>query len=362
MPAFLPVGQKRLTNIAVVRMKRGTRRFEIACYPNKVLNWRNGVEKDLDEVFQSRQIFVNVSKGILAKRGDLIDEFGTDDEDKLSVLILEQGELQVSDKERHLQFDSLFHEIATIVADKCVDSTGRPVTVSLIERAMHDSHYSVGPTRSAKQQALDVIRLLEQSGMGISRAQMRVRVRADREDAPEVTALLRRLDGLKLEREAAGEGGFEAVCLINPASFRDLSHPPKSAARMAVEVIDARVTSGADTAGSALSASAPPASRDERAPPTVVAPREALTAGGADARPGGADGAAAAAPLKAFACKSCPGAFFEDAREHREHFKSDWHKYNLSMKTKGQPAVTAEEHAERAHEQAANAGADDFFK
>jgi ribosome maturation protein SDO1 len=36
-------GQKRLTNIAVVRMKKHGKRFEIACYKNKVLNWRNGM-------------------------------------------------------------------------------------------------------------------------------------------------------------------------------------------------------------------------------------------------------------------------------------------------------------------------------
>jgi ribosome maturation protein SDO1 len=39
----LLAGQKRLTNIAVVRMKKFGKRFEIACYKNKVINWRNGV-------------------------------------------------------------------------------------------------------------------------------------------------------------------------------------------------------------------------------------------------------------------------------------------------------------------------------
>lgn len=38
-----PVGQKRLTNVAVVRLKKHGMRFEIACYKNKVLSWRSGV-------------------------------------------------------------------------------------------------------------------------------------------------------------------------------------------------------------------------------------------------------------------------------------------------------------------------------
>jgi hypothetical protein len=37
------VGQKRLTNIAVVRLKKNGQRFEIACYKNKVGDWRTGM-------------------------------------------------------------------------------------------------------------------------------------------------------------------------------------------------------------------------------------------------------------------------------------------------------------------------------
>lgn len=57
-----PVGKIVLTNVAVVRIKKGGKRFEIACYKNKVLNWRNGVEEDIDEVLQSSKVYENVSK------------------------------------------------------------------------------------------------------------------------------------------------------------------------------------------------------------------------------------------------------------------------------------------------------------
>jgi ribosome maturation protein SDO1 len=38
---FTPTNQIRLTNIATVRLKKGGKRFEIACYRNKVISWRN---------------------------------------------------------------------------------------------------------------------------------------------------------------------------------------------------------------------------------------------------------------------------------------------------------------------------------
>ena len=70
-----PTNQKLLTNVAVVRIKKCGKRFEIACYKNKVVSWREGIEKDLDEVLQSHTVFVNVSKGEVAKKTDLMKCF-----------------------------------------------------------------------------------------------------------------------------------------------------------------------------------------------------------------------------------------------------------------------------------------------
>lgn len=40
-------------------------------------------EKDLDEVLQTHSVFVNVSKGQVAKKEDLISAFGTDDQTEI---------------------------------------------------------------------------------------------------------------------------------------------------------------------------------------------------------------------------------------------------------------------------------------
>ena len=42
---------------------------------NITSQFRDGIEKDIDEVLQSDQIFVNVSKGEVAKKADLIKCF-----------------------------------------------------------------------------------------------------------------------------------------------------------------------------------------------------------------------------------------------------------------------------------------------
>ncbi|XP_043250929.1 ribosome maturation protein SBDS [Colletes gigas] len=219
---FTPTNQIRLTNVAVVRMKKLGKRFEIACYRNKVVSWRNKLEKDLDEVLQTHTVFINVSKGQVAKKEDLLKAFGTDDQTEICKEILTKGELQVSDKERHSALDSMLKDIATTVADKCINpETKRPYTVTMIEKAMKDVHYSVKPNRNAKQQALDVIQQLK-AVMPLERAQTRLRVTIWGKNAKKLRDKIVKLVA-KLETEEWDNGTLNLVCLIDPGRYRDIN-------------------------------------------------------------------------------------------------------------------------------------------
>lgn len=217
---FTPTNQSRHTNIAVVRIKKGGKRFEIACYKNKVVSWRQGVEKDLDEVLQTHTVFTNVSKGEVAKKEDLTKAFGKDDQTEICKEILSKGELQVSDKERHSALDSTFKEIATIVADKCVNpETKRPYPVSIIEKCMKDIHYSIKPNRNAKQQALDVIRALKEA-IPLERAMMKLKLEASGKD---VKALHEKIAKIAVGIEDTWSGdSLSMTCCIDPGKFREI--------------------------------------------------------------------------------------------------------------------------------------------
>lgn len=47
-------------------------------------------------MLQTATVFTNVSKAAVAKHEDLMDVFGTDDEEKVCLIILAEGDLQVS--------------------------------------------------------------------------------------------------------------------------------------------------------------------------------------------------------------------------------------------------------------------------
>lgn len=125
MSIFTPTNQVKLTNVAVVRLKKAGKRFEIACYKNKVMSWRNKVwvsnlvlpiltslfvnygqyfiflgyiaeffiysfirEKDIDEVLQTHTVFTNVSKGQVAKNEDLMRAFGTAEQSEICLQVV----------------------------------------------------------------------------------------------------------------------------------------------------------------------------------------------------------------------------------------------------------------------------------
>lgn len=221
MSIFTPTNQIRLTNVAIVRMKKGGKRFEIACYKNKVVSWRSKVEKDIDEVLQTHTVFLNVSKGQVAKKEDLMKAFGNDNQTEICKEILNKGELQISEKERHAQLDATLKDIATTVADKCVNpDSKRPYPVSMIEKAMKDIHYSVKPNRNAKQQALDVIKQLKEV-MSIERAQMRIRILIPSKDARRLKEKIAKLTA-KIEQENWTGGDLDMLCLIDPGCFREI--------------------------------------------------------------------------------------------------------------------------------------------
>jgi ribosome maturation protein SDO1 len=215
MPINQPSNQIKLTNVSLVRYKKAKKRFEIACYKNKVLEWRSGIEKDLDNVLQIPNVFLNVSKGQTAPNADLAKAFGAGVPVQDIILeILNKGELQVGEKERHAQLERVHNEVVGIVASKLVDpKTKRVYTTGMIEKALEmlssqgsqaqqdkpagsgagtpitgedgegkpkaKEHAWTGvvATKSAKSQALEAMKaLIAHQPIPVARARMRLRI------------------------------------------------------------------------------------------------------------------------------------------------------------------------------------------
>jgi ribosome maturation protein SDO1 len=220
MALVQPVGQKVLTNISVIKLKRKGKRFEIAVFPNKVSSWRNGLEKDIDKVVQSHSIFVNVEQGMLAKQSEVLETLEVDDMEKALLVILEKGKMKIAEKERKIIISNLTKDIASIVASQCVNiNTERPLTSSTVERAMKEIGYSVKLGKAAKAQALTVIRELKKKNYPIARAKIRLVFYIKPEHAEEMIKILPYIEKV----DTSNPEETAVIAQVEPGSIRQVA-------------------------------------------------------------------------------------------------------------------------------------------
>lgn len=242
-----PINQVRLTNVAVVRMNKNGKRFEIACYRNKVMDYRKGLETDLSEVLQTDRIFTNVSKGQFAKHSDLNKAFSTKDEEVIAEMILQKGQLQVSDLERQAQSENTLAQIATWVANHCVHpQSQRPYTIHQIKHAL-GKQYNVQPHKPIKKQYLDCVKFLK-GVIPIERAKMELALSYSIEgdgDA-QLDKLLESEESLTLSTKTTSDNLTRCVLLADPSLYRVLDDLAKTLPQGKLEILRQVVTQEGD--------------------------------------------------------------------------------------------------------------------
>ena len=92
--------------------------------------------------------------------------------------------MQESEKERKVDQDNMFKEVATLVIEKCLNSeTRRPLTYGYVERIMKEIQFPIKPEGSTKKQGLQLIKALEKSDYPVERAPMQIQIRVVNDEA-----------------------------------------------------------------------------------------------------------------------------------------------------------------------------------
>ncbi|KAI3925917.1 hypothetical protein MKW98_028053 [Papaver atlanticum] len=323
-----PAGQKKLTNIAVVRYTKSYRRFEVACFKNKVLSWRSGAEKHIDEVLQSHTVYSSVSKGVIARSDDMLWCFGTADITANCMEILQKGELQVGGMERDTQ-------------------AKRPYSVGMIERLMREIHFSVDPHDKPKKQAIQVIREL-QKHYPIKRTPMRLKLVVPEEGLPFLMEKLNSWSAEIVSQDGYGNQLVALVCEIAPSFFRDCDALVRNY-HGRVEIVEVSVhfekdanVDNYDGNEDVVEPSHHTAELDviklsERLQKQSIF---AVGDGATEKRP---NAEVEVVEVKQNKCNTCNAFILGDIKQYREHFKSEWHKCNVRRKTRKLPPLSADE-------------------
>ena len=173
-----PVGQKVFTNISIVKLKLGKSRFELACYPNKVQDYRDKKEKDINEVLQAKEIFTNAVKGDLVPKKVLKEVFPKMSYQDIIKLILDKGDIQTGEKEREEANSNKKNYIANIVVQKTYNTeNGLPFPQDIITQALDDINFRYNEKENEKKQALKAIKeLIKHKVLPIERKLMQLKI------------------------------------------------------------------------------------------------------------------------------------------------------------------------------------------
>lgn len=244
---------------------------------------------------QIENVFLNVSKGQVAPKADLEKAFPKKPLEEIIIDILENGELQVGEKERNAELERTKNEVIDIVAGKLVDpKTKRVYTTGMIEKALDQlssqaaaqqqgekeskedgeekgkakelpKWTGIVTTKSAKSQALFAMKaLIAHQPIPVARMQMKLRVtcptsvlKQAAKTAPKAQtggeekaagtvkdAILSFMENIESQDTMGSE--WEAVGLVEPGAFKGLNEfiESQTKGRGNVEVLEMAV--GAD--------------------------------------------------------------------------------------------------------------------
>jgi len=243
-----PSNQIKLTNVSIVRLKKARQHFEIACYKNKILEFRSGADTDLDNILQVHNVFLNVSRGQTAPRAQLQKAFGKDaSQDDIILEILKKGEIQVGEEERAEELSRIHAQVVQHVTSRLVDpKTDKCYPPTVIEKCL-DMMAKPGPdgkppvwtgvvtSKLAKAQALDAIKaLISTQIIPVKRMRMQVAVTCSTEATKE------KAKGIleKVESESKEEDGKVTISgSLDPSVYRDLLDLMKKENGGKVEII-----------------------------------------------------------------------------------------------------------------------------
>ncbi|HLG24046.1 MAG TPA: ribosome assembly factor SBDS [Candidatus Nanoarchaeia archaeon] len=149
-------------NAIIARMHKEGRHFEILVDLNSALAVREGKTVDKHDLLAAMEIFSDARKGLKASEHEMQSLFGTSDVEEVAKIIIQKGEIQLTQEYRENLKKEKRRQIISIIHRNGVDPrTHLPHPPQRIENAIDEAKYHVDefmPVQEQVQEALKKIR------------------------------------------------------------------------------------------------------------------------------------------------------------------------------------------------------------
>ena len=157
-------GDKRidLGKNVIAKYLKNKKRFEILVDPKKAWDFREGKDVDVRDILEGFIIFSHALRGEKATDDDLLYVFETDDVFKIAEIILQNGEIQITDEMRQEFTKEMRKKIINFISRNCINPQNNlPHPPDRIERAILEVKVAINSHEEISSQAKRIIRELQ---------------------------------------------------------------------------------------------------------------------------------------------------------------------------------------------------------
>jgi len=195
--------------LAIARLTKGGKRFEVVVDIDKAWRLREGEKVDIREIVESPHVYYDARKGLKASPEDLRTLFGTDDVIRVAEMIIRQGELQLTAEQRRELIEMKKRQIIEFLSRNAVDPrTNAPIPPKRIEIALEEVGFPIDPFRPVEAQVQEAIKALSKV-LPLKIAKSLVAVRIPPQYAGKAYGLLYKM-GKVIRSEYASDGALIA--------------------------------------------------------------------------------------------------------------------------------------------------------
>jgi len=147
--------------VAIARIEKGGKRFEILVDPEKAWAYKSGAKIDIREVVEGEFVYFNARQGLKASETELKKIFRTDDFYKIADEIIRRGEVQLTEQQRREMIEAKRKQIIEFLSRNAIDPrTNLPHPPKRIELALQQARVPIDPFKPVEEQVNVVLKAL----------------------------------------------------------------------------------------------------------------------------------------------------------------------------------------------------------
>ncbi len=147
----------------LARLKKNGELFEIVINPDEAVAYKEGKDIPIKDIVRSEHIFSHAQRGDLVPEKHMASVFETNDTLKIAKIILDDGEIQLTESIRKKHTEQKYNKIVATIAREAFDpKTGLPHPPERIKLAMEEVKVKINHMKTAESQIDEIISKLKQ--------------------------------------------------------------------------------------------------------------------------------------------------------------------------------------------------------